>query len=383
MRILYLSSPGGGLETNVRVLAPALIQAGHQVSILYLDARVRALTQTTVEGITEYRAPIGHKHYYLHRATFGVGHLGKLARAWEHSQDAARAMCEIARRQPLDLIELPEMVVRKNQLPAPYVMRLHSSAWMCRKLFNEPIPPTDVFEIRLESQSLERAAAITSPSRFVAEYVSNACHVKRPIDIIPYPVDTDRFKPCDEISRSARNDSPMVLFVGRIEKRKGADTLMRAIPNVVAQFPDTEFIFAGSMNEELKELAATMPPQVKFLGVKPRDELVTLYQQATMVVVPSQWDNSPNVIYEAMACGAPVVATRVGGIPELVEDGVTGLLVPPGEPLALASAVCALLGDVAGLQKMSVSAREKAVENFSREKILNRTLELYQQVLDA
>jgi glycosyltransferase involved in cell wall biosynthesis len=376
MRILYLSSPGGGLETNVRVLAPALIQAGHQVSILYLDARVRALAQTNAQGITEYRAPIGSKHYYLHRATFGIGHLGKLARAWEHSQDAARAICEIARRQPLDLIELPEMFVRKDQLPAPYVMRLHSSAWMCRKLFGEPVPPTDALEIRLESQTLARAAAITSPSRFVAQYVTNVCRVQRPIEIIPYPVDTDLFQPSDHPRRQ------MVLFVGRVEKRKGADTLMRAIPTVLQKFPDCEFVFAGRMSEELAALAATMPPPVKFLGVKPRGELVELYRQASVVAVPSVWDNSPNVIYEAMACGAPVVATNVGGIPELVEDGVTGLLVPPNE-MTLGSAIGALLRDANKRCAMSVCARQRAVQTFAVEKILNRTLKAYRKVLDA
>lgn len=224
---------------------------------------------------------------------------------------------------------------------------------------------------------LENAAAITSPSRFVAKYVANACRVERPIEIIPYPIDTNTFKPSHTAKRR------MVLFVGRVEKRKGADTLMHAIPNVLAQFPDAEFVFVGRLNEELKELAATMPPQVKFLGVKPRAELVQLYQQASIVAVPSVWDNSPNVVYEAMACGAPVVASNVGGIPELVEHGVTGLLVPPSDANALTDALIAVLRDATQAQAMMRCAREKAVENFALEKILNQTLEHYQRVLDA
>jgi starch synthase len=126
-----------------------------------------------------------------------------------------------------------------------------------------------------------------------------------------------------------------------------------------------------------------MPPPVKFLGVKPRGELVELYQQASVVAVPSVWDNSPNVIYEAMACGTPVVASRVGGIPELVDDGVTGLLVPPGDADALADAIVALLGDPARRAQMGEHARERAVEEYSVDKIVTRTVGFYEYMLDS
>jgi glycosyltransferase involved in cell wall biosynthesis len=383
MHILYLSFPGGGLETNVRVLAPALAQAGHRVSILYFDSNVKQFESKTEAGIIEYRAPRGQWHYYFHRATFGIGGLGRLARAWEFGLDLTRAIHTILTRERLDLVELPESFLPTRRLPVPFVMRLHSPAWLWRLMCQEPIPRTDALEIRMEAQTLASAAAITAPSRAVADYIARTCRVTRPIHIIPYPVDTEQFKPCAEISRLARNDKPMVLFVGRIEKRKGADTLMRAIPNIVSRLPDAQFLFAGKLSDELASLAATMPPQVKFLGVKPRAELVALYQQASVVVVPSQWDNSPNVIYEAMACGAPVVATRVGGIPELVEEGVTGLLVPPRDEDALAHAITTLLADSLLRERMGQRGRERAVAEFALDNILARTLSLYESVLDA
>mgnify|MGYP000117788872 CR=1 FL=1 len=376
MHILYLSVPGGGLETNVRVLAPALAQAGHQVSILYFDANVKQLESKNEAGIVEYRAPHGQWHYYFHRATFGIGGLGRLAHAWEFGFDLTRVIHTIHARDPLDLVELPESFLPRHRLPIPFVMRLHSSAWMCRRMFQEPIPRTDALEIRMEAQTLASAAVITSPSRAVADYIARTCRVTRPTQIIPYPIDTEQFKPRGELKKAK-----MVLFVGRIEKRKGADALMRAIPNIVSRIPDAQFLFVGRMSDELADLAAAMPPQVKFLGVKPRAELVALYQQASVIVIPSLWDNSPNVIYEAMACGVPVVASRVGGIPELVEDGVTGLLVPPRDVNALARAVGDLLDNTATRTNMSHRARERALSCFDVNLITRCTLDLYAHAL--
>lgn len=377
MRILYLAAPSGGLETNVRVLARALTRAGHKVSILYMDASVKRLTQTRGSDITEYRAPMGQRHYYLHRATFGVGNLGLLARAFEFGQGAARAIREIHARERLDLAELPEVYVRANQLPVPFVVRLHSPAWLWRLRCAEPIPRTDRLERYLERKTLSAAGAVTAPSRLVANDIAALCKVRRTVEIIPYPVETEIFRPAE------RSGPCRILFVGRIEGRKGADTLMGAIPKVLEVFPDCEFLFAGRMSEEVKALAATTPPQVKFLGVVPRAELVDLYQQASVVAAPSQWDNSPNVIYEAMACGAPVVATRVGGIPELVEDGVTGLLVPPRDARALEEAMLELLRTPGRREEMGRRGREKAASTYSVERVLAQTLAYYQSILST
>lgn len=377
MRILYLSAPGGGLETNVRVLAAALTRAGHTVVILYVDGSVKRMTQNGDSGIVEYHAPMGQMHYYLHRATFGTGHLGLLARTLEYGQAAARAISEIHARTPLDMIEVPEMYLRAKQLPAPCVIRLHSPAWLWRLRCAEPIPRTDGLERYLERQSLSAAGAVTAPSRAVANEIAGLCKVRRTIETIPYPVETDVFRPAE------RSGPCRILFVGRIEKRKGADTLLRAIPRVLEIFPDCEFLFAGRMSEEMKALEVSLPPQVKFLGVKPRAELVTLYQQASMVTAPSQWDNSPNVIYEAMACGAPVIATGVGGIPELVEEGVTGLLVTPGDAKGLADAMLALLRDPARGKRMGLEGRARAEENYAATTVLTRTVALYREITRA
>lgn len=380
MHILYLSAPGGGHETNVRVLAPWLIKAGHQVSILYLHpASEQSANGQEQDGISIHYATYGNWHYYFNRATFGVTGLSLLMRSFEAARALTRKVREIHEKCPLDLVEFPEVVLPAQTLAVPYVVRLHSQAWMWRKRCNESRPMSDSIETRLEGATLRRASAITAPSQAVAEDVRRECGLDdRPIHIIPYPVNTDEFKP---VSRDCSRKS--VLFVGRIEKRKGADVLLRAVPRVLAKHPDCEFLFVGQVSDELIEMVKNAPEGVRFLSFKRRHELVELYQQAGIAVAPSLWDNSPNVVYEAMACGTAVIATRVGGIPELVDDQLTGLLVQPGDEFALADALIAVLDDPARREQMGQRGHEKALARYATSSVASETLNLYRRVLAA
>jgi len=380
MHILYLSAAGGGHETNVRVLAPALIEAGHHVSILYLHPASEQHTNGDGQnGISVYHATYGDWHYYFNRMTLGVTALPSLLRSLEAARALREKVCAIHQRHPLDLVELPEVALPKNGFPVPYVVRLHSSAWMCRRVFDEPSPWTDSIEARLEGRTLRHAATITSPSDFVASYIQSQCRLPgTSIQIIPYPVDTDQFKPAPK-----DGSRKSVLFVGRVEKRKGADVLLRALPRVIEKHPDCEFLFVGQVSDELTELVKAAPPAARFLSFKPRQELVALYQQASVCAVPSLWDNSPNVVYEAMACGTPVVASRVGGIPELVDEGATGLLVPPRDERALAEAINKLLDESGERERMGTGARHRALADWPVEKIATQTLDLYHRILKS
>jgi starch synthase len=110
-------------------------------------------------------------------------------------------------------------------------------------------------------------------------------------------------------------------------------------------------------------------------------DLPAHYRRAAVCVVPSRWDNSPNTVYEAMGCGTAVVASRVGGIPELVTDGETGLLVPPDDPAALAEAVVTLLADPDRRARMGYRARAQALARFESATIAAQTLALYREAL--
>jgi glycosyltransferase involved in cell wall biosynthesis len=378
VHLLYLSAPGGGLETHVRLLAKALRQAGHQVSLLYLHsaAERHADGRDSSEAPT-YHATVGDWHHVLSHLVPGRTGFPLLMRALESAHALTRAVISIHRQEPLDLVEIPEIVLPMQQLPVPYVVRLHSAAWTWRQMLGESLGLPDQAERWLEGATLRRAAGISSPCRFLADFVRAQCGLNsRAINIIPYAVDTERFCPAPRPITYKR-----VLFVGRVEARKGAQLLLQAIPHILQHHTDAEFFFAGRVNEELRGLVDAAPAQVKFLGVVPHAELVSLYQSASVVVVPSLWDNSPNVIYEGMACGKPVVAARVGGIPELVDDDVTGLLVPPRDVDELVSAINDVLNDESLQESMGKMGREKAAHEYSLEKIVNRTMVFYRSAV--
>ncbi|CAG0962659.1 phosphatidyl-myo-inositol dimannoside synthase [Anaerolineae bacterium] len=381
MRILYLSASGGGLDTNVRVLGPALVKAGHRVSILYVHPSGEKYTvESDYEGCRIYHTQIGSQHYYAHRLTLGLTSLPRIVRALEYSQALSQAVAQIGREEQIDLTEIPEAFIRATSLRnTPYIVRLHSAAWTWRRLLNEPVGMADAVEIEWERSTLRQASEVSSPSVMLANYIRVTCRLdSHPIEIIRYPVEIDRFTPAAE---SQSGKPPIILFVGRVERRKGADVLMQAMPAIKDRYPDCRFVFVGTINPELKDEVEALSAQAEFLGARPHAELVGWYQRATVFVAPSLWDNSPNTIYEAMACGTPVIASRVGGIPELVDDGVTGALLPPGDSSELAEALLSLLSDEVRRSQMSAQAREKAVREYSLDKIMNQTLDFYRRVL--
>jgi starch synthase len=234
----------------------------------------------------------------------------------------------------------------------------------------------DGLERRIESRALRAASGISSPSRALAAYISRACGIDSGrIATILYPIDTTRFAP------GVRARESLVLFVGRVERRKGAHLMLRAVADVRRRHPRSQFAFVGRICEDMQEDARSLPNGVRFVGPVKREELVEWYRRAALFCAPSLWDNSPNTIYEAMSCGTPVVATNVGGIPELVDDGVTGFLVPPERPDELARAINALLENPGLLARMGGLAREKAVEYFDLRRISRDSLTFYDSVL--
>ncbi|HEY3922753.1 MAG TPA: glycosyltransferase family 4 protein [Gaiellaceae bacterium] len=158
------------------------------------------------------------------------------------------------------------------------------------------------------------------------------------------------------------DESPFVLYAGRLAKEKG-------IPELIEAAQGLRLVVAG--DGPLRGLV----PQA--LGFVPHDELERLYDRAAVVVLPSHSEGLPLCVLEAMAHGRPVVATPVGGIPQLVENGRTGYLVPPGDPQALRFALERLLGDPALRARMGIAARDRVARLCSWERVTDQTLAAY------
>ena len=154
-----------------------------------------------------------------------------------------------------------------------------------------------------------------------------------------------------------------VLYAGRLSSEKGVDVLVDAVEHLPAGLPVT-IAGDGPEREALEKQAADrgVADRITFLGRVPAAELHERMRAAAVVVVPSRWyENQPMTVLEAYGCGRPVVASDLGGLPELVEDGVTGALVPHNDPRALADAVTRLAGDPTAAHRMGIEGRAAAL----------------------
>ncbi|MBM4249769.1 MAG: glycogen synthase [Euryarchaeota archaeon] len=177
---------------------------------------------------------------------------------------------------------------------------------------------------------------------------------------------------------------PYVLFVGRLTRQKGVFDLLGASKEFL---PGTQLVLATGRPDEpkiLEDLGRAVKGRRDVLWLNTmlgQRETIALYSGASVAVTPSVYEPFGIVVVEAMACGAPVVASAVGGIREIVRSGLSGLLVPPADPPALAEAVNRLLADRALSAKLASSARRRVEERFTWEAAAKRTFELYRRLL--
>ena len=180
-----------------------------------------------------------------------------------------------------------------------------------------------------------------------------------------------------------KTDDRILMTAGRLHRQKGYDHLIQAMPMVQAAFPTVTLLILGEGDEEnnLKKLARSLEltDRIQFMGLRP--DVDRILHCIDLFVLPSRWEGLPNVVLEAMAAGKPVVATEVGGIPELVVHGVTGVIVPPQDVHALAEAIKALLSDEPRALTMGAAGRERVQRHFGIDAMIAKTEALYQELL--
>lgn len=173
---------------------------------------------------------------------------------------------------------------------------------------------------------------------------------------------------------------PRVLFLGRLHPQKGVDVLLRAL----AAVPGVRLVLAGDGPERASLLRLAdrlgMRDRTLFLGFVPRAQVPGLLAAADVLALPSRYEELGTTVIEAMRAGVPVVAADTGGVSTTVTDGVTGLLVPPGDPGALAAALRRLLADEALARRLADAARRRS-HDYSWPVLADRVLGLYQEVL--
>lgn len=240
---------------------------------------------------------------------------------------------------------------------------------------------------RLLAQLTDRIVTLTD--RGAREHVRYGIAGPEKFATIPSGIDLAPFRAVRVDIAVKRKDlrlppeGPIVGTVGRLVAVKGHAWLLRAAPRVLAEFPKTCFVLIGDgpLLDELRRLAAALGvgPHVVFLGA--RQDVPECLAALDLFVFPSLNEGMGRALIEAMAVGCPVVATRVGGVPDIVVDGTTGVLVPPCDERALAEAVLAMLRDSRRRAAYGEAAKRYADERFDANTMVKTIERLYDAVL--
>ncbi len=193
-------------------------------------------------------------------------------------------------------------------------------------------------------------------------------------------VETKFFTP-----KESDGDSQYIFFSGRLIVEKGLLDLVKCAEYVCKAHPSICFVLAGSgpLENSLRKLIEKKRLQSNFslVGNVGRNDILKYYQNSRIFVLPSIYESFPNTLLEAMACGLPVVTTRVCDAPRIVKDGENGLLVPPRNPFSLAQALLRLLEDETLRKKMGKACRKRVENLYSLDSLCERILECYDSLV--
>ena len=373
MHIVFLTEeypplPSGGIGTSIRGLARALVARDHQVTVLgwgrsaaFEDrgVRVQFVGQAWIPGT----GPL------LRYAAFQL------------------ALHRVARSRAIDIIEAPDSSGPSVGLRAgcPVLIRCHGSSTYFHHLLGSRVRPSVAF---LERKALTQARSVAAVSRFAADVTQRLFGLGSAVHVIPNGIDVTQFAP------GANGGEPgTIVYHGTVTRKKGVLDLCRMFSLVVEREPGARLLMLGRDEPDAQTgspstwalCQATLAPAAKarttYLGPRPYDEVQAVLQAASVCVFPSYAETLGNAWLEAMCCAKPVVAYAIGWAPEVVESGVTGVLVPPGDIDAGAEAIRSLLNDPTRARTLGLAGRARALAHFSLDVAVSRSLEWYDLVL--
>ena len=372
----------GGIGTYTWNLAHALSDLDYPVTVLALNSTSKPSFRkdANIEIIR-----LAHPPRLFFRTSLGT---------IIYSMQVAYRILKISKHSSIPLvIEAPEWfaeayIFSKLRKKCSLVVKLHTPHFVTSHL--NGLKQWKIMN-HLEMQTVKNANAIHAPCKAIAKIVGDEWGFElSKVDILPYPVDTKIYSP---VSDPAGKESKFILFAGRLERRKGVYDIAECIPEILKQNQDVLFVFIGKdMNDSdgnsnkvklLRQLdSIDCSSRVKFLDHMNRMELATWFQRAYITLVPSLWENFPNTCLEAMSCGSLVIASDVGGIPEIIDNRVDGVLIPPGSPQALIENVSYYLHNENERDTIAYNAAKKIRKNFNFPKIAQEVISRYSNLID-
>ena len=387
----------GGVAMYNHAVAHAYRALGHEVTIIARRNDATTPAYAEVDGIRIHRL-LTRDHYYWRRMPL-AGYYSRPVQQLAYSWRLKRAIERVNKTRSIDVVEFAEINAEgfffARRRTVPFVVRCHTPTFVLREFLAPCELPYDTRIISAcEKHLIRRAHGVTAPSNDMAQRIAEATGIEREqITVIPNPLSSSGS------NGNANGHKPAagmtVLYVGRIERAKGILVLAEAIPLIISELPQARFIVAGydrstprgaSQRAELEQQLARagVRESVEFPGAVDQSKLPALYERVDLCVVPAlQYESFSYTCAQAMAAGKPVVATRIGGIGETVTDGLTGLIVEPGNAGQLAEAVVRLLKDRDRCQSMGREGRARVLSDFDPIKIARRNLEVYRRAANS
>lgn len=393
MRILQACiryPPGqGGAETHVHSLATRLEQRGHEAVVYTSDLKTEFPMHRISHDIPEYSTVDGVpvRRFRAHSLPDGLHWV------WMPSM---RAM----NKDRADLIHAHSYGYHQTHIAAKAAKRL-GVPFVYTPHYHPPYSTTGgagrrrlraFYDTVLGKRPFNAASLVIAVSSPELELMKPLIPPKTRTVVIPNGIDLKRFA-SEGDGRAFRElhhiYGPMLLFTGRLAVNKHLEAVIDLLPALLKEFPDLTFVAVGedhAMRRPWQDLAQRLGVEkhVKFIGHISDAELVDAYRACDVFVLPSDYEAFGIVLLEAMACGKPCVATRVGGVLDIITDRQTGLLVSYGDRAALKGALVSLLGDGSLRRELGAAARHAVSERFDWDAIVTRIeAEYYKLVASA
>jgi glycosyltransferase involved in cell wall biosynthesis len=388
----------GGVAMHNYYLARELVKEGHRVTAIAARWSADVPAEEESEGVAVRRILFQHQPW-MHRLPI-VGRHARGFVQWQYSRRVAKALRALEESARPDIVEFADIEAEgyaylRRAHRCPVVVRCHTPGFVLYRHYLPEERPwnTERIEAR-EKFCIGQADALTAPSRDMARTISTECTLREErICVIPNALDVTPFI-TSERKPDAR-DEVLILNVGRLDRGKGIAVLAEAIPHVRRQAPTVRFVFVGenrpdgyggTWRSRLEERLRTagVHDRVQFTGGVSPPELIAWYSRADIAVVPSLiYESFSYTCAQAAAAGLPVVASRIGGIPDTIEHNVAGILTEPGDIGQLASALVRLARDRELRESMGAAGREKAAGEFNARIVAERMANFYSRVSGA
>ncbi len=363
MHTVYYAPEVGGLESHVHFLCRALAARGHTVRVVTSASQPGPPAYETLDGVEVWRTLLPARN----TVGWAVHSLGSVPRFVELGAEA-----DILHAQ--DIAAVPPCLLARGTTETPVVTTYHTSHFLRRagSRFWRPIFRSF---LRAADHNLAASREIAGVAEEIAPRVC--------VEPLANGVDTETFRRT-ETSRAARDATrPFRLIVPRrLVEKNGVEHFVRAMP-LIARAVAVEAVIIGDGPERarLESLARELgvSDRISFLGTRPHAEMPGLLSSSDLAVFPSLMEATSVAALEAMACELPVAATNVGGLPEIIDDGVGGLC-EPADPASLARLAISLLRS-ARMQELGAEARRRVISRWSNERLADRHEELYRDLL--